>query len=98
VRYIVDTNIAIAMLAQRQPVTQRVSGVPARDWGSRFLSSRSSCSGRIGRSAFERTWVTSRRSRGGSRCCQSPAQSSSDTAWSAPGLVARRIVNGDLDL
>jgi len=33
VKYIVDTNIAIAMLAQRQQITQRLSGVPASELG-----------------------------------------------------------------
>jgi tRNA(fMet)-specific endonuclease VapC len=37
VRYVVDTNIAIAMLAQRQLVTQRVSGVPAGELGLSVL-------------------------------------------------------------
>jgi tRNA(fMet)-specific endonuclease VapC len=37
VRYIVDTNIAIAMLAQRQPVTQRASGVAAGELGLSVL-------------------------------------------------------------
>ena len=36
-RYIVDTNIAIAMLAQRQPVTERVSGVPSGELGLSVL-------------------------------------------------------------
>jgi tRNA(fMet)-specific endonuclease VapC len=37
VRYIVDTNIAIAMLAQRQSVAQRVASVPAGDLGLSVL-------------------------------------------------------------
>ena len=36
-KYIVYTNIAIAMLAQRQPVAQRVSGVPAGELGLSVL-------------------------------------------------------------
>ena len=36
-RYVVDTNIAIAMLAQRQPVAQRVSAVPAGELGLSVL-------------------------------------------------------------
>jgi tRNA(fMet)-specific endonuclease VapC len=37
VTYIVDTNIAIAMLAQRQPVGQRVAAVPAGELGLSVL-------------------------------------------------------------
>jgi tRNA(fMet)-specific endonuclease VapC len=33
VRYVVDTNIAIAMLAQRQPVVERLSSVAPEDLG-----------------------------------------------------------------
>jgi tRNA(fMet)-specific endonuclease VapC len=33
VRYVVDTNIAIAMLAQRQQVTERLAGVSADELG-----------------------------------------------------------------
>jgi tRNA(fMet)-specific endonuclease VapC len=33
VRYVVDTNIAIAMLAQRQPVVERLSRVAPEDLG-----------------------------------------------------------------
>jgi predicted nucleic acid-binding protein len=36
-RYVVDTNIAIAMLAQRQPVAQRLSGVQASVLGLSVL-------------------------------------------------------------
>jgi tRNA(fMet)-specific endonuclease VapC len=37
VRYIVDTNIAIAMLAQRQPVGTRVAAVPVGELGLSVL-------------------------------------------------------------
>jgi len=37
VRYVVDTNIAIAMLAQRQPVVDRLSNVGPGDLGLSVL-------------------------------------------------------------